>query len=79
MVITLDQIARNMDQGHQADIILLNFSKTFDKVPHQRLLLKLEHYGVSGTTLGWIQDFLRQRTKAVLLDVHTSLALDVLS
>lgn len=34
LVITLDQIARNMDQGHQTDIIFLDFSKAFDKVPH---------------------------------------------
>ena len=27
------------------DAILLDFSKVFDKVPHQRLLVKLEHSG----------------------------------
>ncbi|XP_062575423.1 uncharacterized protein LOC134237333 [Saccostrea cucullata] len=66
LVITLDQLARNMDQGYQTDVILLDFSKAFDKVPHQRLLLKLEHYGVSGTTLGWIKDFLSRRTQSVI-------------
>ena len=79
LVVTLDQIARNMDQGHQTDIILLDFSKAFDKVPHQRLLQKMAYYGVFGTTLSWIRDFLSHRTQSVVLEGHTSSPLDVLS
>lgn len=48
-------------------------------MPHKRLLLKQEKYEVSGTKQGWIQNFLRQITEAVLLDGHASSALDVLS
>ena len=79
LVVTLDQIARNMDQGHQTDIILLDFSKAFDKVPHQRLLQKMAYYGVSGTTLSWIRDFLSHRTQSVVLEGHTSSPVDVVS
>ncbi|XP_062601422.1 uncharacterized protein LOC134263130 [Saccostrea cucullata] len=79
LVITLDQIARNRDQGYQTDIVLLDFSKVFEKVPDQRLLLKLKHFGVSGTTVGWIKDLLSQRTQSVVLDGHISSPLDVLS
>ena len=28
------------------DVIFLDFSKTFDKVPHQRLLHKIEAHGI---------------------------------
>ena len=41
LIITVDDIALNLDDGLQTDLILLNLSKTFDKVPHLRLLHKL--------------------------------------
>jgi hypothetical protein len=47
-----------MVSGKQIDAILLDFSKAFDKVPHTGLLMKLDHNGIRGTTLKWIQDFL---------------------
>jgi hypothetical protein len=45
--------------------LLLDFSKAFDKVPHQRLALKLHHYGIRGHTLKWIQSFLNNREQCV--------------
>jgi hypothetical protein len=50
------------------DAILLDFSKAFDKVPHERLLLKLHHYGIRGLTLQCIKNFLLDRTQQVLLE-----------
>ena len=35
-----------------------DFSKAFDKVPHQRLLKKLQYYGIHGTILNWFESFL---------------------
>ena len=35
----------------QTDVIIMNFSKAFDKVPHNRLLLKLKFYGITNNTL----------------------------
>ena len=46
LLITIDDITRNMEEGDQTDIILLDFAKAFDKVPHDRLLHKMEFYGV---------------------------------
>ena len=33
-----------MDEGSPVDVIYLDFQKTFDKVPHQRLILKLKSH-----------------------------------
>ena len=44
--------------------------KAFDKVPHERLLCKAQYYGIDGSTLLWIQDFLSSRNRRVLLVVE---------
>ena len=36
----LDKITEWVDQGEVVDVVFLDFAKAFDKVPHQRLLLK---------------------------------------
>ena len=33
------------------DVIYLDFQKTFDSVPHTRLLIKFEAYGIDGNLL----------------------------
>ena len=35
---------------------------------HQRLLGKIKHYSISGTTLAWISDFLSGRTQQIVVD-----------
>ena len=40
-----------MQIGKQTGLILLDFSKVFDKVAHEKMLLKLHHYGIRRDTL----------------------------
>ena len=50
----------------QIDVILLDFSKASDVVPHHHLLMKLCMYGITGKTHRWIDDLLANRTKEVI-------------
>ena len=56
----------------QTDLIIMDFSKAFDKVSHRRLLYKLKYYGIQTHTLNWIQAFLTDRTQTVVSDGVTS-------
>ena len=60
-------------------MIILDFSKAFDKVPHKRLLCKLENYGIRGPTWEWISSFLSNRMQQVTLDGEVSSPLPVVS
>ena len=59
--------------------ILLDFSKPFDKVPHLRLLHKLEYYWIRGQTFQWIKSFLHNRSQKVIFEGCKSPSADVIS
>ena len=39
--------------------------RSFDMVPHRRLLEKARTYGISDSILSWVEDFLNGRTQRV--------------
>ena len=45
------EITNWIDEGSSVDIIYLDFQKTFDKVPHQRLLPKLKVRGIGDSVI----------------------------
>ncbi|XP_072021445.1 uncharacterized protein [Amphiura filiformis] len=79
LLTTVDDIAKSIEKGKQIDAILLDFSKAFDRVPHQRLLLKLRHYGITGHIYNWISGFLTSRSQKVVLEGECSTSAEVLS
>jgi hypothetical protein len=68
LILTIQDLAKNIDNRGQADLILLDFSKAFDKVPHKRLLYKINYYGIRHSTNQWIANFLEGRTQQVLVE-----------
>jgi len=72
LILAIHDLAKSLDSGSQVDAMLLDFSKAFDKVPHQRLLYKLQYYGIHGNTLNWISAFLSNRTQSVACNSYTS-------
>jgi len=68
----LDKVTGHLDADECIDIIYLDFSKAFDKVPHFRLLQKLKQHGISGKVSDWIQSWLRGRRQRVCVNGYSS-------
>jgi hypothetical protein len=73
------ELAQSLDKRIQTDMVILDFSKAFDRVPHQRLLKKVHHYGVRGQTHKWITSFLQDRTQKVIVEGESSEVAPVVS
>ena len=56
------------NNDNPVDVIYFDYVQAFDKVPTRRLLHKLEHFGVTGGLLKWIEGFLSFRTFRVKID-----------
>ena len=79
LILTIQDLANGLNDGEQIDAILLDFSKAFDKVAHQRLLQKLQYYGIRGYLNDWVADFLKDRQQEVVLEGTHSSATQVTS
>ena len=66
------ELHQNLEAKTQVDMIILDFSKAFDKVPHRRLMKKLWNYGVRGLKHAWIEAFLMNRQQRVVVDGECS-------
>ena len=61
----LERWTKILDEGGSLDCIYLDLMKTFIKVQHQRMLYKLQRYGISPEIASWIQSFLLNRKQRV--------------
>ena len=59
----VSDMQHSLENSKQTDVLILDFSKAFDKVGHQRLLKKLHYYGIRGKNLAWIGNFLHGRSQ----------------
>ena len=63
----LEFVTNYIDQGYPIDVIYLDFQKAFDKVPHKRLMMKINALGITGEVFNWITDWLKDREQRVVL------------
>jgi len=68
-----------LDCGYGLDILYLDYRKAFDTVPHRRLLLKLQGYGISDNYIKWISSFLTSRMMRVGVSGEFSQWVEVVS
>jgi len=62
---TVHQWANTINAGQSTHAVFIDFSKAFDTVPHERLLLKLDHVGICGPLLRWIRGFLTNHKQLI--------------
>ena len=66
LILAVEDLAMNLDHGGQMEMIILDFSKAFNEVPHECLISKLQFYGIQGSTLAWIKSWLTSRSQSVI-------------
>ena len=67
----IEELTTNLESGQQTGILIMDFAKAFDLVNHSLLIHKLQHYGkLQGSTLTWINRFLKDRCQAVIPTLH---------
>ena len=72
LLVTMEDLLKNHNAGYQTDVIILDFSKAFDTVPHRELLHKLTSFGIEGPIHTWIKNFLTTRYMRVVVDGECS-------
>ena len=75
----MEDVITWVDERSPVDIIYLDLKKAFDKVPNQRLLLKLKAHGIGNGMINWIEKWLIDRRQRVVVDGEVSNWKSVLS
>ena len=68
----IDDLSKNLENNQQTDVLVMDFSKAFDKVCHSLLVHKLHHYGIQGNFNRWINNWLANRKHSVVVEGENS-------
>ena len=60
---TLNDWTLTINGRNSVGVAYIDYKRAFDCVSHNKLLLKLQSYGISGKLLEWIQSFLHERSQ----------------
>ena len=75
----MEEWTEALDNNIEVDTVYFDFRKAFDSVPHRRLVKKLDGYGIKGSLLAWLENFLHERKQRVVMNGNTSKWTEVLS
>ena len=68
-----ESLMLSLNNDIQNDVVNFDFSKAFDSVNHDILLTKLKHeYGINGTLLKFLVDYLQNRQQFFVIGGHQS-------
>ena len=79
LISIIEELQLALDYHHQVDLLMLDFSKAFDTVPHQHLLKKLKYYGINGKLYYRLSIWLTKRSQRVVVDGYKSKYAKVIS
>ena len=65
LVILMEKLIIALQNNDTAVVIFSNFSKAFDTVDHDILLIKPFHYGIRGRAPKWFTSYLSNRKQYV--------------
>ena len=77
LIIFLDSIYKAKDVNETLYAFYLDFSKAFDKVPHDILVRKLQEIGASGKLLKLLTNYLNKRSHSVMIKTKYSFTLSI--
>ena len=71
LIIMLDFFAQvidtyDTDNYKAVDLVYQYFKKAFDKVPHERLMVKFNAHGILGNAERWIRNWLAGRRQTIM-------------
>ena len=72
LIVLVDKMLKALDEGNIVLGVFLDVSKAFDTVDHFILLKKIFKYGMGGSALKWMTDYLKERPQCVIFNRHCS-------
>ena len=69
----------SLQYKHYVIVAYIDFSKAFDSVSHEKLFVRLYSYGIRGTLLQWLREFLTGRTHQTRVGFSLSSVIQLLS
>ena len=75
----LNETTKWFDEGRSFDVVYLDFSKAFDVICHERIIVKLEAIGIEGKIIAWIKNWLKDRRQRVVVEGEYSDWIKVMS
>ena len=68
----LEEVTKFVDEGNPVDVLYLDFSKAFAKIPHKRLMEKVKAHGIGSNIWRWIEAWLSGRSQRVVINGKAS-------
>ena len=67
-----ENLRKALDDGKRGCGVFIDLQKAFDNLDHQRLLVKLNHYGIHGVSNDWFKSYLSNRNQYVYINGYES-------